>query len=176
MIKMKKGMFFTIDSIVAAGIILAVILFASSFYVKEQPNFYLNYLSQDLTRIMSTLTVEEIDNVYINERIDNADIENLDNTVLEQIIEFWAADTEDGREFANKTVSNVTEPLVPNIIGFGVWIDNETIYQRDMPIRESLVVSKKIVSGTAKGESWGETRQNPPTLLGPVIVEVRVWR
>lgn len=173
MIKMKKGMFFTIDSIVAAGIILAVILFASSSYVKEQPNFYLNYLSQDLTRILSTLTVEEIDNVYINERIDNADIENLDNTVLEQIIEFWA---DDELEYANKTVSNVTDLLVSDIIGFGVWIDNETIYQRDMPIKESLVVSKKIVSGTAKGESWGETRQNPPTLLGPVIVEVRVWR
>ena len=173
MIKMKKGMFFTIDSMVAAGIILAVILFASSFYLEEQPNFYLNYLSQDLTRILSTLTVEEIDNEYVNERIDTADIENLDNTVLEQIIEFWANDE---LEYANKTVSNVTEPLVPDIIGFGVWVDDETIYQRDMPIKESLVLSKKIVSGTAKGQSGGGTRQNPPTLLGPVVVEVRVWR
>ena len=170
---MKKGMFFTIDSIVAAGIILSVILFASSFYVKEQPNFYLNYLSQDLIRILSTLTVEEIDNEYINDRIAGGDIENLDNTVLEQVIEFWA---DDELEYANKTTSNVTDLLVPDIIGFGVWIDNETIYQRDMPIEESLVLSKKIVSGTAKGGSWGKTRQNPPTLLGPVIVEVRVWR
>jgi hypothetical protein len=173
---MKKGMFFTIDSIVAASIILAVILFASSFYVKEQPNFYLNYLSQDLTRILSTLTVEEIDNEYINERIASGDIKNLDNTLLEQIVEFWAADTDDGREFANKTVSNVTDLLMSDTIGFGLWIDNETIYQRDMLIEESLVSSKKIVSGIEKGGSWGETRQNPPTLFGPVIVEVRVWR
>jgi hypothetical protein len=171
--KMKKGVFFTIDSIVAAGIILAVILFASSFYVKEQPNFYLNYLSQDLTRILSTLNVEEIDNEYINECIAGGNIENLDNTVLEQIVEFWA---DDELEYAEKTTSNVTDLLMSDVIGFGVWINNEAIYQRDMPIEESLVSSKKIVSGIEKGESWGETRQNPPTLLGPVIVEVRVWR
>jgi len=168
----KKGVFFTIDSIIAAGIIFAVIIFSSSIYVKDQPSFHLNYLSQDLVKTLSTLTVEDANNEYINERIASGDITNLDNTVLEQISEFWA----DGNvEFANKTVSNVTESFVYNITGFGIWIENEAIYTRDMPLRKSLISSKKIISGVAKEQSTGETRKNPPTLLGPIIVEVRVW-
>lgn len=169
----KKGVFFTIDSILAAGIIFAVILFASSVYVKEQPSFHLNYLSQDLVRTLSTLTVEEVNNEYLNERIANGDITNLDNTILEQISEFWA----DGNmEFANKTVSNVTESFVYNISGFGIWIDNEAIYTRDMPLKKSLISSKKIISGIEKGKTSGLTRKNPPTLFGPIVVEVRVWQ
>jgi len=169
----KKGIFFTIDSILAGGIIFFVIILASSIYINEQPSFHLNHLSQDLIRTLSTVTVEEINNEYLNERIANGDITNVDNTILQQISEFWA----DGNiEFANKTVSNVTESFVYNISGFGIWIENEAIYTRDIPLVKFLVSSKKIISGIAKGQTTGETRKNPPTLLGPVIVEVRVWQ
>jgi len=170
---LKKGVFFTIDSILAAGIIFIVILYASSSYVKEQPNFNLIFLSQDITKTLSTLTVKEIDNEYINERISSGDITNLDNTILEQLAEFWA---DDQMAFANRTASNVTDLLIPDTLGYGLWIDNEAIYTRDIPIKKSLVSSKKIISGVAKGKTTGETRKNPPTLLGPVVVEARVWQ
>lgn len=172
----KKGVFFTIDSILAAGIIFAVIFFASSVYVKEQPIFHLNYLSQDLVRTLSILTVKEVNNEYLNERIANGDITNLDNTILQQIGEFWAEDTETGMEFVNKTVSNLTEAFVYNISGFGIWIDNEAIYTRDIPLKKSLISSKKIISGIEKEKTSGLTRKNPPTLFGPIVVEVRVWQ
>ena len=171
---LKKGVFFTIDSILAAGIILLTIIFASSSYLREQPSFHLNYLSQDLIKTLSGLTVEEIDNEYLNS-LNPSDV-NEDNTVLDQIVEFWAADTEEKREWANKIVSNVTEPFVANITGFGVWIDNETIYKRDVPLTKSLISSKRIVSGVAKGETTSETRKYPPTLFGPVVFEVRAWQ
>ncbi|MFH0867870.1 MAG: hypothetical protein V1831_01025 [Candidatus Woesearchaeota archaeon] len=170
---MKKGVFFTIDSILAGGIIMVVIILVSSSYVKDQPTFQLNYMSQDLTRTLSTLTVREINNVYINEHITGDD---LDNTVMEQIVEFWARGDTDGLEYASKTVSNVTGPFVNNVTGFGVWINNEAIYTRDIPIKKSLVSSKRIVSGIEKGKSGGLTRKNPPTLFGPVVFEVRVWQ
>jgi len=169
---LKKGVFFTIDSIIGAGIIFIVILSASSLYVNQQTSFNLNFLSQDIIRTLSTLTVKEIDNDYINERINSGDITKLDNTVLEQIAEFWA---DDKKVFANKTASNVTDLFIPDNIGFGIWVDNETIYARNVPIKNSLVTSKKIISGIGKGQTTGETRKNPPTLLGPVIVEARVW-
>ena len=170
--KLKKGVYFTIDSVIAGGIILIVLVLASSFYVKEQSSTHLNFLSQDLTMVLSTLTVEEIDNAYINERISSGDITNLKNTVLEQIGEFWA---DNEIEFANKTIQNATEPFISNITGFGMWINNESVYQRSMPIKKSLVSNKKIISGIAKGKTSGETRQNPPALWGPAIIEVRVW-
>jgi hypothetical protein len=78
--------------------------------------------------------------------------------------------------FASNSVLSVVEPLLPDIRGFGVWIDDELIYKRDMPIKKSLISSKKIISGLSKGQTGGsEIREDPPTLWGPVIVEVRVW-
>lgn len=171
---MKKGFFFTIDSIVAAGIIFIVILHSSSFYVDDQPTFNLNFLSQDLIKTLSTLNVEEVDNVYLNELIDNSIIteDELENTVLEQIAEFWAAGDLD---MANKVASNVTDLFVPSNMGFGIWVDNEVIYSRSRDITNSLVSTKKIISGIEKGKTSGKTREKPPALLGPVVVEVRVW-
>lgn len=168
----RKGFFFTIDSILAAGIIFIAIISASSFYVKEQPSFHLNYLSQDIVRTLSTLTVEEINNEYLDS-LSPSEVDK-ENTILEQIAEFWA---DDNLDLANKTASNVTQFLVTNTIGFGLWIENEAIYTRDIPIKKALVSSKKILSGIEKGQSSGsETRKNPPTLLGPIVIEVRVWQ
>ena len=168
----NKGFFFTMDSILAGGIILVVILLSSSSYVNKQPSIHLNYLSQDLVRTLSTITVEEIDNEYLDSLV-GTEITNIQNTILEQISEFWA-DSE--MVFASNSVQSVIEPILPNSVGFGVWIDDEEIYKRNMPIEKSLVSSKKIISGIAKGETTLGTRKYPPTLLGPTIVEIRVWQ
>lgn len=166
----NKGFFFTMDSILAGGIILVVILLSSSSYVNKQPSIHLNYLSQDLVRTLSAITVEEIDNEYLDSLV-GTEITNIQNTVLEQISEFWA---DDKMVFASNSVQSVIEPLLPNSVGFGVWIDNELIYEReDIPLTKSLVSSKIIVSGV---ETTLETRKYPPTLLGPVVFEVRVWQ
>ena len=122
---------------------------------------------------MSSLTVVQIDNGYVNSLISDRTITNLDNSVLEQIGEFWA---EDDLANANRMTSNVTEPWIPTAMGLGVWINNETIYKRDTTIKKSLVSSKKIISGVSKGQSSGSaTRKDPPALWGPAILEVRVW-
>ncbi len=168
---MKKGVFFTMDSILAGGIIIIVIISASSFYIKEPATFHMEYFSQDLIRTLSALTVEEIDNGYIDS-LSSSDVDK-DNTILEQIADFWAKGQ---LEYANKTASNVTGLFVPGNMGFGIWINNETIYTRDIPAKASVVSSKKLISGIEKGKTSGLTRNNPPRLLGPVIAEVRVWQ
>ena len=170
---MKKGLFFTIDGILAAGIVFSTIIFASSFYAEEQPTFHINYLSQDLMDTLSAANVVSINNGYVNSLISDGTITNLKNTLVDQIVEFWA---EGDINRANKTASNVTEPLVPDTSGFSILIDEEMIYSRDKPITKSLASSKKIASGVAKGQQTAETRSNPPTLFGPVIIEIRVWQ
>jgi hypothetical protein len=171
--ELKKGLFFTIDGMLAASVILVTIVFISSGYVEDQPNFELDYLSQDVLSILSDITVEDSDSEYIKELITAGTIESSSNTLLEQIVEFWVDD-----DFinANKSTSNVTDLFVPQTHGFGLWIDGEVIYARDAPIKQSLISSKKIVTGVAKGQTTGITRNNPPELLGPIVVEVRVWK
>lgn len=171
---MKKGVFFTIDSILGAGIILSVIIFTSSIYVKDVPSFHLDYLSQDLAMTLSAITVKETDNEYLNILIADGTIDNTNNTVLEQIGEFWAANQ---LVFANKTVANVTKNLVSNITGIGIWIDDDLIYDNGIKVKTSLVSSKIAISGVKKGQSSAPfTRSNPPALWGPAIAEVRVWQ
>ena len=170
---MKKGLFFTIDGILAAGIVFSTIIFASSFYAEERPTFHISYLSQDLMDTLSAANVVEVNNGYINSLISDGTITNLKNTVTDQIVEFWA---EGDINRANRTASNITEPLVPDTSGFSILIDEETIYSRDKPITKSLSASKRIVSGVAKGKQTAETRNNPPTLFGPAVVEIRVWQ
>lgn len=169
--KFKKGIYFTIDSLIAGGIVLTIILMASSSYIKEQPSTQLNYLSQDLINILATLEVDEIDNAYINNLIDTGTIKNLDNTVLEQIVEFWY---NEHLSLARGIVINVTKPWVSNKTGYGLWIENQTIYAREKPISKTLVSSKRIVTLTT-GEIADSFRSNIPTLEGSVIVEIRVW-
>jgi hypothetical protein len=169
----KKGIFFTIDGILGAGIVFAAIYFASTFYIEEQPTFQVNYMSQDLLEVLASANVVEIKNPYVDSLISSGDITNLDNSVIQQIVEFWV---EDDILKANLTAKNVSSPLIPTLNGFGLWIDGEAIYSRDLPLKKSLISSKKIVSGSAKGQQTGETRNNPPTLFGPAIVEVRVWQ
>ncbi len=171
--QLKKGVFFTIDSILAAGIILITIIFASSLYAEEQPIFHLNYLSHDIINSLSAVTVGQSSNGYIQGLIEEETITNKGNTILEQVVEFWA---DEEIVLANKTAANVTALFVPDTMGFGVWIDNEAVYTRDMPIKKSLVSSKKVVTGAEKGKSIGLTRENLPTMLGPVVFEVRVWQ
>jgi hypothetical protein len=170
--ELKKGVYFTIDSLIAAGIVFTVILLSSSFYAEEQPSFHLNYMSQDLVRTLSTLTVEEANNEYLDGLMGGPNEPNLKNTILEQVGGYWA---DDKIINANRTVSNVTEPFIPDIIGFGIWINNKTIYKRDIPIQKSLVSSKKILSGVSEGQTGPHTRGNLPALGTPVIVEVRLW-
>ena len=171
--ELKRGIFFTIDSIIATGIILTAVLLATSIYTQEQKTFHLNYLSQDLANSLSILKVKDTDNGYIKSLIADGTIKNKDNTILEQIADFWANSQLD---FANKTASNITEPLVAANIGFGIWINNEAIYTRDIPLKKSLVSSKTLVSGFMKGQSTAYSRQNPPKLYEPIIIEVRVWQ
>ena len=121
---------------------------------------------------MSTLNVKEINNEYINSLILDGTIVDTNATVVKQIAEFWSSND---MVKASKSASNVTEPWVPSTIGMGMWINNELIYKRDMPLKKSLVTSKRMATGIAKGGQSSETRQSPPTLWGPAIVEVRLW-
>ena len=50
----KKGVFFTIDALLAAGIVVVAILLVSNFYSVEPQRVNVNYASQDLTGVFST--------------------------------------------------------------------------------------------------------------------------
>jgi len=73
---LKKGFFFTIDSLIGASIIITGLLLVNSFYIVESSYTSLDYASHDLINSLSTLRVGEINNAYIEELISTGEITN----------------------------------------------------------------------------------------------------
>ncbi|MBI2659505.1 hypothetical protein HYX05_05400, partial [Candidatus Woesearchaeota archaeon] len=146
---MKKAIFFTIDALLASGIIIISVLLAANFYSAEQQQVNVNYASQDLIRVFSAMEVGEVSNDYVKSLIASGDITNINSTILEQIGNFWA---EDKMELAANLTKNLTESIFPAQYGFSVLVNGEEIYSRSIPVKRNLVSSRKIITGIAKAK------------------------
>lgn len=146
---MKKGLFFTIDSLLASGIIIISILLVSNFYSAETQKVNVNYATHDLVRVFSTMAVGQVNNAYVKSLIGSGDIENANNTILEQIGDFWA---EDKLNLSYNFTKNITGGIIPSNYGVSVLVNGEEIYSRNIPVKRSLVSSRKIISGIAKAK------------------------
>ncbi|NQU79182.1 hypothetical protein HQ545_05430 [Candidatus Woesearchaeota archaeon] len=147
--KRKDGLFFTIDALIAALVMMSGLLLITSSYISEQPRTSINHMSHDLLSVLSELHVYELNNTYVDELIANGTITNTNNTVIVQIGELWA---EGDMSVANELTRNITEGLLPFSFGYSLIINNETIYARSNSVTNSLVSSKKIMSGIQKSK------------------------
>jgi len=145
----RKGIFFTIDSLLASGIIIIAILLVGNFYSAEQQKVNVNYASQDLVRVFSAMSVGQVDNDYVKALISNGDITNANSTILEQIGDFWA---DDKIELAKNFTKNLTEDIFPLQYGFSILVNGEEIYSRNLPVKKALVSSRKMITGIAKAK------------------------
>lgn len=143
----KSGIFFTVDALLASSILLTTILLLSAVYTSDKPTVFLNYQSEDIINALGSLKVAELDNSYVDELILNKNITNLNNSVLEQIGEFWAF-----KKFAiaEKFIKNITDNMLPEKTGFGIWVNNELIYNKSAMESDSSVSVKSLISGYEK--------------------------
>ncbi|MBW2964807.1 hypothetical protein KY363_05075 [Candidatus Woesearchaeota archaeon] len=145
----RTALFFTVDALIAALIMIAGLLLVTSSYVSEQPKTLINNLAQDMMNVLSELEVWEVNNTYIQELVDNGSITDMNNTLLEQIGEFWA---NGNVTLAYDFASNVSEGILRASFGYSIMMDNETIYSRPVTVKNSLVTSKKIITGVQKAK------------------------
>ena len=143
-VKQKKGFFFTIDALLAASILLGGLIILSTYYVSEKPTVHLNYLSQDIINSFATMKINELNNNYVDALIAGGEITDLNNSILEQLGEFWAFEKFD---IAENFIKNITQGILPERLGFGVWISNDLIYKRDYPAQSSVASARKMLSG-----------------------------
>ena len=167
----KKAFFFTVDALLAASILLGGLILLTSSHTNRQPIVHLNYLSQDLIDSLDNLKINELDNYYVDELIANGNITNLNNSILQQLGEFWSNDRQDIAEYF---MLNITQDVVPNIYGYGVWINNDLIFQRDTPPPRSRTAARKIISGVEKNKPisgyMSKARANTFTGMGTLIL------
>ena len=165
LINMKKGVFFTIDSLIAAGIVILAIFIIPQLYSSGKEKSNIDYVSQDLVNVFSTLTVGKMKNEYVQDLISNGYIVHVNNTIFEQLGEFWL---DNKLDLAENFTRNITEDIVSIDYGFSVLIDGNYVYSRNLPIKNELISSKKISTQINK-DSSGYTS----TIL---LMEIMVWQ
>jgi len=143
----KKAVFFTLDALIAAGILLVGLMIISSTHINRQPVVHLSYISNDIIGILSELEINEINNSYVDELIANGNITRLNNTVVEQIGEFWA---ENKIEIVENFTRSIFGNIMPLTYGYSILVNGDPIYTVDNGLNYSMISSKKIVSGYAK--------------------------
>ena len=82
-------------------------------YIEENRRTHISLLSNDMLGILSEMKVTEINNSYVKSLIDNGNITHINNTLIEQLGEFWATNQ---TELATKFIANITEGLLVKVI------------------------------------------------------------
>ena len=145
----KEGLFFTIDALIAALIMIGGLLLITKSYISEQPRTTINHLSQDMITILGELKVYEMNNTYIQQLVANGSITDVNISLLQQIGDFWSRGD---YALAEEFTRNMTEGILDDVNGYSVIMSNDTIYSRTKPVRNSLVTSKKIITGIEKSK------------------------
>ncbi|MBN2052687.1 hypothetical protein JW756_04240 [Candidatus Woesearchaeota archaeon] len=171
----KRGAyFFVIDAMIAGIIIfLTLILIFTTHSLKPESEPTLRMMT-DYTNFLTNTQIRQFQGSYVESLINDSNITNLDNTLVEQLVEFHYFNNPDLSNYRNTTaimkgfVLEISEGIIPDERSFSIYLNNESIYERSMlNINNSkLVLSShrilfKIINSTY--------------IYGPIIIEVRIW-
>jgi hypothetical protein len=146
----KKSMFFTVDGLFAGILIVFGLIISFSFFIEEEgSDTNINYLSQDIVNSLANIKISEVNDSYIKTLISNGNISNLNNSVIEQIGEFYVLNNS---ELALNLSRIVTEKLVPEKYGFEILVNDEAIFSNNSISRrtDDLISYRRLVSGFEK--------------------------
>lgn len=144
----KKAYFFSIDALIALTLILGVVLVVKPHVTQIAPEMH---LQEDTIKVLSSLKIGEIDNDYAKNLISQGKITTLNNSVLEQIGEFYATSSPEAELLANSVLSQ----LSPNE-NIGLYFNNQPITiisSLSQDNAKDIWASRQIISGIQQGES-----------------------
>ncbi len=138
----KRAVFFSTDALIAMIIIfLSVLIIYPVIKYSHQDN----YLQQDIISSFSALKIGEINNSYVKQLIADGLISDLNNTVLEQIGEFY---------IENLTIAeNLAQIIFINLDtnkNIGLWYGNKLLASKNSSSFESaknIEVERQFISG-----------------------------
>jgi hypothetical protein len=166
----KRGAyFFVIDALIAASVIFIslIIIFTSHNMVPEtSPSLR---MVEDYTSFLTTTKVNQFQGIYVT----SLNITGSDNTLLQQLIEFYYYNTtgNDTTMIMWNFTKEISKGVIPDQRSLMVFINGSLIYNRSVsPIdSSSLVMSSRRVSFIRV------TNSTRTFIYGPVIMDVRIW-
>ncbi|MEK6908904.1 MAG: vWA domain-containing protein [Nanoarchaeota archaeon] len=147
-LKSKKGIFFSIDALIALMIIFIVILVAIP-NIKQ--NKIESKIDEDILIGLSSISAEEFDNNYVRSLITLGIITDPNKSLLEQIGNFYVT---------NRTIaSNIADEFLSTIKtkdNVGIWLENNLVSSKNATSIESarqIETSRQIISGVMLGQN-----------------------
>ncbi|MFH1649568.1 MAG: vWA domain-containing protein [Candidatus Woesearchaeota archaeon] len=144
----KKGFYFSLDALLAAVLLVTGLLLITRVPAYEQDTQHIDYISKDVLNALSTLKVNELDLTPYSSQWESG-VPEPNNTILEQIGEYWAENyTKDARLLA-EIVLNGT---IPKGVGFSLGFSNTTFFvsNSSTPDPRQVVASRRMISGIAQ--------------------------
>ena len=166
----KRGAyFFVIDALIAASVIaLSLIIIFGTHNVRKETTPTLRMV-EDYTDYLVSTKVREFQGPYRDQLVNDGNITNLDNTLLEQLTEFYFQNkTRDTTTILRNFTEEISYGIVPPQRSVSLKINNSLIFSRENlpPNQSSLRLSSKKISFKKINDSY---------VYGPVIIEVSVW-
>lgn len=172
----KRGAyFFVIDALIAASVIFVslIIIFTTHSRVPEaSPSLR---MIEDYVDFLTNTKVNQFQGEYVT----SLNITGSDNTLLEQIIEFYYYNTtgNDTSQIMWNFTWEISKGVIPDQRGLMFYINdtanhyNSLIYYRNhSPIEESSLVLSSRKLGFKK-----ITNQTSTFIYGPIIINIKVW-
>ena len=172
----KRGYFFLIDSILALGVLTIGTFLIFTFYMQTPSKEETTILSDNLMDFFASNRIKDVNNEYAGlggELWNLGLITNPENTLLQQVAEFYADDKQD---IAEQFIAELTKNSLPLQYEFEFRMDSKLLYPQ-IPSQEHtdsksstkvLIPSKKIVYGISNKETGD--------MFGPYNAEVLVWQ
>ncbi len=151
----KRGYFFTLDAFVAMGIIVVGLFVVLASYSYSPVSEQQEALGADILLSLSATKVTELNNDYVMLLITNGTITNRDNTVLQQLGEFYVNNQS---SMGSKFIANISSNILPYQFGVNISINKTQAYYSGAKLRPSsryVISSKSIIFGIYNGTFWG---------------------
>ena len=148
---LKKGMYYSLDALLAGFLLVgvAVILLQLNFY--EPQTIPESFITQDMLDILDELTIQELEyNPFIQSELAAGNIRSDEFSVLEQIGEYWALNQTNKSTILFEIVFN--DSLL-DIGSINFLMDDDSLYIDNESSISTLVASRRMISGVAKGEA-----------------------
>jgi len=142
----KRGIFFSIDALIAVIIILIIIIVN---FPSEKHNIKQTEIHRDLITTLSSLKIEELNNSYAKQLIAQGLINSTNKSVLEQIGEFYVNNITIARSLADSILKELK--INTNI---GIWYNNILLASSNSTSYEyakAVNVAKQTISGIQEG-------------------------
>jgi hypothetical protein len=158
--KHKKADYFILDAIFASMLLLGGLMVISQFTGVEKYTTNIEFVSKDILTVFSALKISDLNatnrnNLFVVQEINNGNITNQDNTILEQIGEYWArGDNTKASTLAQSVLDDVNISYNIEIAVLNAYRTNsDTIYAKNVSNeKQDVVVYRRMISGIEKGE------------------------